>query len=68
MGTKLKDSQPLSGGFFLQITLTVFDDDIRDVLTGSAGLDWFFFSDSEDKVTDLIADEFKDVLDYIATL
>jgi len=55
----------LNGGFFLQQGVTVFDDDVRDVLTGSAGLDWFLFSDTEDKVTDLSALEFADVLDYI---
>ena len=55
----------LNGGFFLQKGVTVDDEGLRDVLTGSAGLDWFLFSDTEDKVTDLSADEFQDVLDYI---
>jgi len=35
----------------------------RRSLTGCAGLDWFLFNDTEDRVTDLSADEFKDVLD-----
>jgi len=55
----------LNGDYFLQKGVTVFDDAARDVLTGCAGLDWFLFNDTEDKVTDLGADEFKDVLDYI---
>ena len=45
--------------------VTVFDDGARDVLTGCAGLDWFLFNDSEDKVTDLSADEFADALKFI---
>jgi CSLREA domain-containing protein len=54
-----------NGEYFLRKGVTVLDDLARDVLTGSAGLDWFLFSDAEDKVTDLSAEEFKDVLDYI---
>jgi Ca2+-binding RTX toxin-like protein len=55
----------LNGGFFLQKGVNIFDDGARDVLTGSAGLDWFFFHDSEDKATDLSDEEFAGVLDYI---
>jgi len=44
---------------------TVFDDFDRDLLTGSAGLDWFMFSDTEDKATDLSDKEFADILDFI---
>ncbi len=52
-------------------TLTVFDDGVKDVLTGEGGLDWFLFNadgDNEarkDKVTDLGAAEFADDLDFI---
>jgi hypothetical protein len=28
-------------------------------------MDWFLFNEADDKVTDLAADEFKNVLDYI---
>ena len=45
--------------------VTVFDDDARDVLTGSAGLDWSLFNDAQDKATDLSDDEFANVLDFI---
>ena len=55
----------LNEDYFLQQGVSIFDDGARDVLTGSAGLDWFFFHDSEDKVTDLSDEEFADVLDYI---
>ncbi len=44
---------------------TVGDDGSRDVLTGSAGLDWFFFVDDEDKVTDLHDAEFDPDRDFI---
>jgi hypothetical protein len=36
-----------------------------DRSTTGAGLDWFLFNDTDDKVTDLSAAEFADVLDYI---
>jgi Ca2+-binding RTX toxin-like protein len=32
---------------------TVFDDSSNDVLTGSSGLDWFFFDPDRDRATDL---------------
>ncbi|MFO7908238.1 MAG: PKD domain-containing protein [Pirellulaceae bacterium] len=50
---------------------TVFDDDARDVLTGSHGVDWFFANcrhDDEarrDRITDLKADELVEDLDWI---
>ncbi|MBC7965167.1 MAG: tandem-95 repeat protein, partial [Fuerstia sp.] len=47
---------------------TVFDDGIEDVLTGSAGLDWFFANFDggiSDKITDLHASEFADDIDFI---
>jgi Ca2+-binding RTX toxin-like protein len=50
-------------------TTTVFDDGAEDVLTGSAGSDWFFANLSgagvKDKVTDLSAKEFATDLDVI---
>ena len=54
-----------------QGTVTVFDDNAADVLTGSAGVDWFFAnldgdgSAAKDKITDLQASEFADDLDFI---
>ena len=48
--------------------VTVFDDGASDVLTGSAGRDWFLFQadgDDKDKVSDLGAGEFADELDFI---
>jgi Ca2+-binding RTX toxin-like protein len=50
---------------------TLYDDDAADVLTGSAGQDWFLFNiDGEsgtrkDEVTDLSAAEFSDDLAFI---
>jgi Ca2+-binding RTX toxin-like protein len=49
--------------------VTVFDDGAADVLTGSAGRDWFFANLDNgvlDKITDLHASEFADDLDFIA--
>ena len=46
----------LNGSVFLNDT-TVFDDSAVDVLTGSAGQDWFFFNPSQDQVTDKKSDE-----------
>ena len=53
--------------------VTVFDDNAADMLTGSAGIDWFFANldgdgdpnASKDKITDLHASEFSDDLDFI---
>jgi Ca2+-binding RTX toxin-like protein len=50
---------------------TVFNDDAKDVMTGSSGVDWFFanLEDDEggvlDKITDLHDDEFADDLEFI---
>src|SRR4051794_23153027 len=48
---------------------TVFDDGVIDILTGSAGQDWFLFNADgdarkKDKVTDLSAAEFAVDLDF----
>lgn len=66
----------VSGTYFLQTPgagATVFDDAAADVLTGSAGQDWFFAnvakdstdSGVRDKVTDRSASEFANDLDFI---
>ena len=39
-------------GPYLQWAGTVLDDSEADVLTGSAGIDWFFLNRDEDKATD----------------
>jgi len=47
---------------------TAFDDAAEDVLTGSAGADWFFANldaGVRDKITDLSAGEFANDLDFI---
>jgi PKD repeat protein len=44
---------------------TVAGDDAADLLTGSAGLDWFLFSVGEDKATDLKDEAFADILDWL---
>jgi Ca2+-binding RTX toxin-like protein len=49
---------------------TVFDDNAYDVMTGSAGQDWFFLNQDgdsgvTDKVTDLGAREFANDIDFI---
>ena len=54
-------------------TATVFDDNAKDILTGSTGIDWFFANlalnddeaDTKDKITDLKAYEFAEDLDFI---
>jgi hypothetical protein len=52
----------------------VLDDDEKDMLTGSAGQDWFFANlvldngddaNQKDKITDLSASEFALDLDFI---
>ncbi|MBW3597896.1 MAG: cadherin-like domain-containing protein [Planctomycetes bacterium] len=67
-------AQRLNGEYYLKIDgaePTVVDDGQKDVLTGSAGADWFFAQldgDDEaakDKITDLGAGEFADDLDWI---
>jgi Ca2+-binding RTX toxin-like protein len=63
-----------NGSTFLRtdgVGANVLDDGTADVLTGSAGIDWFLFNAdgdneaSKDKVTDLSAKEFADDLDFI---
>ncbi|MBW3540325.1 MAG: hypothetical protein KY476_08645 [Planctomycetes bacterium] len=44
---------------------TVVDDDAKDVLTGSAGDDWFFFNPDRDRVTDLKDEVFANDLEFI---
>ena len=44
---------------------TVFDDDADDVLTGSAGLDWFLFDPNRDRATDLNDEIFANDLAFI---
>jgi hypothetical protein len=69
----LRSGGGLNGAFTLNADpshgpVTVFDDDAADVLTGSAGIDWFFAnleSGVLDKITDLHALEFADDLDFI---
>jgi hypothetical protein len=58
----------LNGNVFLQADVSVFDDGAADVMTGSAGQDWFFAnldSGVKDKITDLSASEFANDLDFI---
>ena len=66
-----------NGGTYLAVdgshgrAVTVFDDGVKDTLTGEGGQDWFLFNadgDNEakkDKVTDLRSGEFADDLDFI---
>jgi Ca2+-binding RTX toxin-like protein len=60
-----------NGHFFLTVdgpTATVIDDAASDIVTGSAGQDWFFANldaVSQDKITDLSASEFAADLDFI---
>jgi hypothetical protein len=61
----------LNANYFLTddgFTTTVFDDAVKDTMTGSEGQDWFFANlDSGilDKITDLSAAEFAEDLDFI---
>jgi Ca2+-binding RTX toxin-like protein len=56
-----------------QGAVTVFDDNAADVLTGSAGVDWFFANldadgdpnIAKDKITDLHTGEFAMDIDWI---
>ena len=60
----------LNGNAFLT-DATVHDDGVMDVLTGSAGQDWFLFNAdgdnnaAKDKATDLHASEFASDIDFI---
>ena len=42
-------SERFNGSFFLHKGLTVFDDEKRDCLTGSSGIDWFLLFDLDRK-------------------
>ena len=44
---------------------TVGTDDSADVLTGSAGTDWFFFDPVHDRVTDGHNEAFEADLDFL---
>ena len=58
------------GGLNGNVTLnarTVFDDGAADLLTGSAGLDWFF-AGANDKITDKHPTEIITTTDSLATL
>lgn len=55
----------LNEGCFLILGETVVDDGHGDVLTGSAGLDWFFFDQDLDRATDLKDEVFANALDWI---
>ena len=44
---------------------TVFNDSDKDVLTGSSGLDWFFFDQQQDRATDLKDEVFANDLTWI---
>jgi Ca2+-binding RTX toxin-like protein len=59
----LQDST-LRGGVHLGAT-TVGDDGAADVLTGSSGRDWFWFDESNDRVTDLHNEAFRNDLDFV---
>jgi Ca2+-binding RTX toxin-like protein len=51
----------------------VYDDGVRDVMTGSSGFDWFFANlgsesdPAKDKITDLSAAEFASDLEFIGS-
>lgn len=59
----LRDSNQRDGVYLG--AATVGDDDSQDILTGSSGLDWFFFNDGQDNVTDLNHEAFLNDLDFI---
>jgi Ca2+-binding RTX toxin-like protein len=60
-GTVERDNK----GFFLQWLNTVQDDREQDVLTGSAGADWFFANFESDRLTDIQDEAFAEELDFI---
>jgi hypothetical protein len=58
----------LNGNVSLQADVSVFDDGAKDVLTASAGQDWFranLNTGVEDKITDMSANEFANDPDFI---
>jgi hypothetical protein len=65
----LRNGGGLNGSFTLT-DATVHDDGAQDVLTGSAGQDWFFANldggcATRDRITDLSGREFADDIDFI---
>ncbi len=58
-------SSRTNGSHFLKYQETVLDDTDEDVLTGSAGEDWFFFNSDEDRATDLKDEVFANDIDFI---
>jgi Ca2+-binding RTX toxin-like protein len=58
-------AQRENGDYYLVAGQTVVEDEDRDVLTGSAGMDWFFFEEGEDRATDLKDEAFANELDWI---
>lgn len=63
----LKNGTGLNGTYVLNGD-TVGNDSSSDVLTGSAGLDWFLFDSSLDRATDLNDEVFENDLDFINSL
>lgn len=51
--------------YFLKLGETVLDDGEEDKLTGSSGLDWFFFDTDLDRATDLNDEAFANDLEFI---
>ena len=69
LGAAAGGSSGGANGSFNLNDQTVADDNAYDVLTGSAGQDWFFFNFQDggvkDKVTDLKSSEFATDIDWI---
>jgi Ca2+-binding RTX toxin-like protein len=61
----LADDDRLNGDYFLKLGVTIIHDQSADKLTGSSGMDWFFFDDELDRATDLKDEVFADDLDWI---
>jgi hypothetical protein len=60
----LRNGTGLNGSVVLNAT-TLSNDADADVLTGSAGYDWFLFDASRDRVTDLSDEAFTNDLNFI---
>ena len=67
LGNVSPTADRLNGEYFLVSGQTVLADESSDVLTGSAGLDWFFFDQSRDRATDLDDDAFAGDLAWITS-
>jgi CSLREA domain-containing protein len=65
--TGVGSGERANGEVYLKLDETVRDDEeeSQDVLTGSAGDDWFFFWSAEDRATDLGDEVFANDLDWI---